>query len=43
MSEPFVASGIKSKTAEVQCEPGQLPADFADIIAAAKAPLIYCR
>jgi len=40
MSEPFVASGIKNKTAEVQCEPGQLPADFADIIAAAKAPLI---
>lgn len=40
MSGLYVASGIQQRTAEVQCTDGQLPADFAETIAAAQAPLI---
>ena len=40
MAELYVASGIQQRTAEVQCTAGQLPADFAEVITAAKAPLI---
>lgn len=44
MAEGFISSAlvdsISSRSAEVQCRPGELPADFADICARAEAPLI---
>lgn len=44
MAEGFISSAvvdsISARSAEVQCRPGELPADFADICTRAEAPLI---
>ncbi len=40
MAELYVSDAIQRRTAEIICTPGQLPADFAEVIAAAEAPLI---
>lgn len=40
MSALYLSDAIQQRSAEVQCQPGELPADFTEVIAAAKAPLI---
>jgi len=40
MTDMYLCDAIRQRTAEVQCRPGELPADFAEVIAQAKAPLI---
>lgn len=40
MADGFIASEITKRTLAVQCSPGELPADFAEVIAAASSPLI---